>query len=126
MCRSKQRVHQIKQSKRSAESGTTARAAVNDKAAAAQIRIIKGVEIMRQSTMRLTPATHKFTVGAPRGMYPRMIRAFLNSGESEMNVEAESKDLAYLGLRGAVSNMGLKGRVYVKRQDGEVHLIRQE
>ena len=79
---------------------------------------------MMNCDLKLTPVKRKFTVGVPRGKYPRIIRQFLASGESELNVEAPDLQNAYLGLRGAVSNMGLKGRVYVKRQEGELHLIR--
>ena len=74
--------------------------------------------------IRLTPATRSFSECVPRGRYPRIIRQFLSSEEKEMNVEATDLENAYLGLRQAVSNMGHKGLVYVKRQDGEVHLIR--
>lgn len=74
--------------------------------------------------VRLTPATRKFAGATFRGRYPRIIRQFIESEEKEMNVEATDLENAYLGLRQAVSNMGHKGLVYVKRQDGEVHLIR--
>lgn len=76
------------------------------------------------SNLTLKPATRRF--GAePRGKYPRLIRQFLNSNEEEMMVEAPAElQTVYLGLRSAVSSMGLKGTVEVRRQDGEVHLIR--
>ena len=80
---------------------------------------------MVNSDVKLVPIKRKFS-STPRGKYPRLIRQFLASGEAEIGVTAENMELAYLGLRSAVSNMGLKGRVYVQRQDGEVHLIRQQ
>ena len=75
--------------------------------------------------LTLTPVKQKFQDRTQRGMYARTIRQFLASGEDELNVAAQDMHNAYLGLRAAVSNMGLKGRVYVQQQSGEVHLIRR-
>ena len=79
---------------------------------------------MSNNKLQLVPVTRKFTNNTPKGKYPRMVRQFWASGEQEMNVLADDLVNAYMGLRAAVSNLGLRNRVYVQRQDGEVHLIR--
>lgn len=80
---------------------------------------------MTNSNLSLKPIKHKFN-NAPRGKYPRLIREFLASGETELGVAYEDGDLqnTYMGLRGAISNMGLRGKVTARRRDGEIHLIR--
>ena len=82
---------------------------------------------MTNSNLTLRPVTRQFT--NHRGKYPRLIREFLDSKESELEVCATDNNAletqnTYMGLRTAISSMGLRGKVSVSRQYGEVHLIK--
>ena len=76
------------------------------------------------SGIQLVPVKQRFTPHT-RGKYQRLIYQFYASGENEMGVQTENLELTYLGLRSAVNTMGLKSRVYVQKQRGEIHLIRR-
>ena len=82
---------------------------------------------MISSNLVLKPVTRKFT--NHRGKYPRLIREFLASSENELEVcvtdsDSNATQNTYMGLRTAVSSMGLRNKVAVCRQDGEIHLIK--
>ena len=77
---------------------------------------------MTKSNLTLRPVTRKFT--EHRGKHSRLIRQFLESGETELDVGYDNLTNDYMGLRKAVANMGLRNMVQVRRQDGEIHLFR--
>ena len=77
---------------------------------------------MNKSNLSLLPLTQKFT--EHRGKYSRLVREFMESGEDELPVKYEDIVNNYMGLRRAISEMGLGNMVKVRRQDGEIHLFR--
>jgi len=77
---------------------------------------------MEKSNLTLLPLTRKFT--EHRGKYTRLIRQFIESGEEELPVRYDDMVNNYMGLRRAISDMGLCNMVKVRRQDGEIHLFR--
>lgn len=79
---------------------------------------------MTNSNLSLRPIQRKFS-NAPRGKYPNLVRQFIASGEAELDVGYDGDiQNTYMGLRNAISNMGLRGKVVARRQDKEIHLIR--
>lgn len=77
---------------------------------------------MTNKTLSLRPAVHKF--GEHRGKHSRLINQFMESGETELDVNYDNLTNDYMGLRKAVVRMGLRDTVQVRRQDGEIHLFR--
>lgn len=80
---------------------------------------------MTNNTVTLTPIKRRFrSLDSARGIYPPILIQFLASNETEQNIEATDLKKAYVGLRNAVVSMGLKKRIYVQQEKGEVHLKR--
>lgn len=73
--------------------------------------------------LQLTPARRRFCQ-TPRGVYALAVQAFIESGESEANIDAANVRSAYNGLRYAAKAMQVLDKVYVQRKNGELHLVR--
>ena len=77
---------------------------------------------MYNSDLRLTPVNSEMPA---LSMYRRVVQQFLDSGEAVTAVEGrQSLQTIYVGLRRAVSDMGLSEALAVRRCKGQAILKR--
>lgn len=76
---------------------------------------------MYKSDLRLVPVRDELSAGK----YRRAVKQFLDSGETEIAVEGKQcLQATYVGLRRAVSEMGLREALAVHRRKGQAILER--